>query len=59
MRRKLVAAGCLLATVWLVCWSVSVVPDSAAVAMQWAAGNALAFLTGGTLGAAIVQQHRQ
>jgi len=52
MRWKLVAAGFLALIAWLACWAATVVPESSAVTMQWAIGNALAFLAGGLFGAA-------
>jgi hypothetical protein len=53
MRWKLVVAGTLLVVLWLVCWAATVVPESSAVTVQWAAGNALAFLAGTAFGAAM------
>jgi hypothetical protein len=52
MRCKLVAAGLLALIAWFACWAATVVPGSAAVTMQWTAGNALAFLAGSAFGAA-------
>ena len=56
MRWKLVAAGLLAVVAWLACWATTVVPGSPGVTMQWAVGNALAFLAGGVLGAACVRR---
>ena len=52
MRWESVAAGIFLLVMWFACWAVTVVPGSSAVTMQWASGNALAFLAGLTFGAA-------
>jgi hypothetical protein len=52
MHWKLGAIGTFLAVMWLACWAATVVPGSSAVTMQWAAGNALAFLSGLAFGAA-------
>jgi hypothetical protein len=52
MRWKLVATGAFLAVMWFACWAATVVPGSSAVTAQWAAGNALAFLSGLAFGAA-------
>lgn len=53
MRWSTVLVGCLFVVLWLACWATSVVPGSPAMDMQWAGGNALAFLAGGAFGAAI------
>jgi hypothetical protein len=54
MRRRplLASTGLLLSVLWLVCWAATVVPGSAAVTMQWVAGNAMAALAGAAFGAA-------
>jgi hypothetical protein len=52
MRLMLFAAGVIAVIVWFACWSMTVVPGSPGVEMQWVAGNFVAFLAGGLFGAA-------